>query len=92
LDGDNPKSYLIYIYYDLTTITDSSRQAYFAKNIDDLLVVVYKQTIKSAQIRLHPQRPHTITKMNDNINMDNTIDESTNARSYLTTVIKPVIS
>jgi hypothetical protein len=24
--------------------------------------------------------------------MDNTIDESTNARSYLTTVIKPVIS
>jgi hypothetical protein len=43
---------LIYIYYDLTTITDSSRQAYFAKNIDDLLVVV-GPTIKSVHFIFH---------------------------------------
>ena len=43
---------LIYIYYDLTTITDSSREAYFAKNIDDLLVVV-GPTIKSVHFIFH---------------------------------------
>ena len=32
------------------------------------MIYIYKQTIKSAQFRFLPQRPHTITKMNDNKN------------------------
>jgi hypothetical protein len=35
---------------------------------------------KPAQIRFHSKRPHTITKLNDNINMDNTIAGSINVR------------
>jgi len=33
---------------------------------------------KPAQIRFHSKRPHTITKMNDNINIDSTIAGSMN--------------
>jgi len=36
---------------------------------------------KPARIRFHSQRSHTITKMNDNMSMDNTIARSMNARS-----------
>ena len=36
---------------------------------------------KPTQTRVHTKRPHTITKMNDNINMDSTIPGSMNARS-----------
>jgi hypothetical protein len=36
---------------------------------------------KPAQICFHSKRPHTIIKMNDNINMDSTIPESMNAHS-----------
>jgi hypothetical protein len=36
---------------------------------------------KPAYIRFHSQRSHTITKMNDNMNMDNIIARSMNARS-----------
>jgi hypothetical protein len=50
-----------------------------------LLVNEYQQTthfIKHpAQTFFHPKRPHTITKMNDNINMDSTIAGLKNARS-----------
>ena len=38
-----------------------------------------KQLKKNANIRFHSKRPHTITKMNDNINMDITIARSVNA-------------
>jgi hypothetical protein len=44
-----------------------------------------KKDNKPAQIRFHSKRPHTITKMKDNINMDSTIAGSMTARSYLTT-------
>jgi len=40
---------------------------------------------KPAQIHFHSRRPHTITKMKDNINMDTTIAESMNAHNKLTT-------
>ena len=36
---------------------------------------------KNTQIHFHSNRPHTITKMNNNINMDSTIAGSMNARS-----------
>ena len=36
---------------------------------------------KHTQTRFHTNRPHTITKINDNINMDSTIPESMNTRS-----------
>jgi hypothetical protein len=36
---------------------------------------------KPAQIRFHSKRPHTITNMKDNINLDSAIAESTNGRS-----------
>jgi len=36
---------------------------------------------KPAQIRFFSRRPHTITKMNDNINMDSTIAVTMNPRS-----------
>jgi hypothetical protein len=36
-----------------------------------------KRFKKNAKIRFHSKRPHTITKMNDNINMDITIARST---------------
>ena len=43
---------------------------------------VYKQTItKAAQILLLSKRPHTITRMNDSINMDSTITESMSVHS-----------
>ena len=34
-----------------------------------------------AQSRFHSNRPHTITQMNDNVNMDSTIVESVNTGS-----------
>jgi hypothetical protein len=36
---------------------------------------------KPAQIRFHSKRQHTITKMNNNINMDSTIGGYVNAHS-----------
>jgi hypothetical protein len=36
---------------------------------------------KLTQTRVHTNRPHAITTMNDNINMDSTIPGSMNARS-----------
>jgi hypothetical protein len=36
---------------------------------------------KPTQTGVHTKRPHAITKMNDNINMDSTIPGSMNARS-----------
>jgi hypothetical protein len=43
---------------------------------------LYTQTIeKSAQVRLHSRRPHTITKLNNNTNMDSAIAGLMNARS-----------
>ena len=36
---------------------------------------------KPTQTRVHTRRPHAITKLNDNINMDSTILGSMNARS-----------
>jgi hypothetical protein len=39
---------------------------------------------KHVQIRFHSKRPHNITTMNDNNNMDSTITWSMNARSLLT--------
>ena len=34
---------------------------------------IYKQTIKKpTHVHFHSKRPHTITKMNDNIDMDST--------------------
>ena len=42
----------------------------------------YKQTIQHpTQTLFHKKRPHNITKMNDNINMDSTIPGLMNARS-----------
>jgi hypothetical protein len=40
---------------------------------------------KPTQTGVHTKRPHAITKMNDNINMDSTIPGSMNARSWVTT-------
>jgi hypothetical protein len=40
---------------------------------------------KPAQIHFHSKRQHTITKMNDNINMDPTTAVSMNAHNKLTT-------
>jgi hypothetical protein len=40
---------------------------------------------KHAQIRLHYLWPHTITIMNENIQMDNAIAESVNDHSWLKT-------
>jgi len=36
---------------------------------------------KAAQTGFHSKRPHTITKMNDNINIDSTIAGSVDVRS-----------
>ena len=36
---------------------------------------------KSVQISLHSKRPHTITEMNDNTNLDSTISGSMNTHS-----------
>ena len=55
--------------------------------LDNLIsngITYINKRYKPPQIRLHSKRPHTITKMNDNINMDSTISGSTNARSELT--------
>ena len=47
---------------------------------------MHTQTIKNLHRFSSSQKgPHTITKINDNIDMDSTISESMNARSLLTT-------
>ena len=42
---------------------------------------INKQAIKNMQIRFHSKKPHTITKLNDNINMDSAITGSVNVYS-----------
>lgn len=46
-------------------------------------IYMYNKTILSntTQTRFHSQRPHTITKINENIYTDSTIAESVNVRS-----------
>jgi hypothetical protein len=56
------------------------------KNNIPLLTTASQTTIhandkKSAHIRFHSKRPHTITKMNDSINIDSKITGLMNARS-----------
>ena len=48
---------------------------------DNWISIDNRYISKPTQIRVHAKRPHAITKMNDNINMDNTIQGSMNARS-----------
>jgi hypothetical protein len=50
--------------------------------LDNSIGNTYKNNEKPAQIRFHAKRPYnTITKMNDNINMESTIAGTMNARS-----------
>ena len=45
---------------------------------------IHKRSTKPGQIRLHSKRPHTITKINDNINLERTKAGSENAHSRTT--------
>jgi hypothetical protein len=53
----------------LTVVSPSQYCTYIRKK---------KKDKKPAQIHFHSKRPHTITKMKDNINMDSTISGSMN--------------
>ena len=44
----------------------------FTKWLDLQLQYMHKQMIKNLQIRFHSKRPHTISNMNDNLNMEST--------------------
>ena len=56
----------------------------------------YKHIEKPAQILFHSKRPHTITKMNVNINMDSTIaglmNDNINMDSTIAGLIMPVVN
>ena len=47
---------------------------------------------KHTQTRFHTKRPHTITKMNDNIYMDSTMPGSIHTRSWVTTGKESIFS
>jgi hypothetical protein len=72
----------------LTELTEYTKQWHVTLEIQDLAwnrhknAYIYEQAIKkTAQIGFHSKRSHTITNMNDNINMDSAIAGSMNARS-----------
>ena len=44
-----------------------------------MYITMYKQMLKNLYIGFHSKMPHTITKMNDNKDMDSTIAGSMNA-------------
>jgi hypothetical protein len=49
--------------------------------ISTVIVIHTNDKNNNITIRFYSKRPHAITKMNDNINMDSTITGSMNARS-----------